>query len=515
MANILGKLFNDIANSIRNKTGNTETIKPIDFPAQIDSITGGGAEGCVIVTFMNGGEVSLTRPVYIGDDCPDPVTQGRIETPTKESTVDTVYTHSGWSLTDGGSADTNSLSNVTEDRTVYATYTSSVRYYTITYYDEDGTTVLHTEQVAYGSLPSYTPTKDGAAFKEWTPTPTAVTGNASYIASWDSVIASGTCGWDATWVLNADGTLIISGTGSTHIYGSTSVPWNAYKSQITKADVQEGITDLGIVFSDLANVTSITMPSSATRIRTGFIYKCPLLTSITIPSGVIDKNAINTCENLTNVTLGANVTSISADNFILCDKLTNISVHEDNEFYCDIDGILHSKDKQTLIKYPSAKAVGDIELQVSHIGSHAFKVCKNLTSYGGAPLISIAENAFVECTSFTGFRNAETISGVTSIGKSAFSWCTNLSNFTIPKNVTVLEQYVFNKCPITSITIHDGITTIKSGAFSSTSLTTAIFEDTEGWVAGDTSLSSSDLADSTTAATYLKTTYVGKTWTKS
>ena len=194
MANVLGKLFNDIANSIRNKTGNTETIKPIDFPAQIDSIMGGGAEGCVIVTFMNGDEVLLTRPVYIGDDCPNPLTQGRIDTPTKESTVDTVYTYSGWSLTDGGSADTNSFSNVTEDRTVYAAYTESVRYYTVNFYD--GETLLKTEQVAYGGSSSYTYRKDNHVFNGWNPEPTNITGDLDCYGAWEESYSFADASWE-------------------------------------------------------------------------------------------------------------------------------------------------------------------------------------------------------------------------------------------------------------------------------------------------------------------------------
>lgn len=194
MANVLGKLFNDIANSIRNKTGNTETIKPIDFPAQIDSITGGGVEGCVIVTFMNGDEVLLTRPVYIGDDCPNPLTQGRIDTPTKESTVDTVYTHSGWSLTDGGSADTNSLSNVTEDRIVYAAYTESVRYYTVNFYD--GETLLKTEQIPYGGSSTYTYAKDNYLFTGWTPEPTNITGDLDCYGAWEESYTFADASWE-------------------------------------------------------------------------------------------------------------------------------------------------------------------------------------------------------------------------------------------------------------------------------------------------------------------------------
>ena len=46
MANVLGELFQSIADAIRGKTGETGTMKPIDFPSAIASIvTGGGGGG--------------------------------------------------------------------------------------------------------------------------------------------------------------------------------------------------------------------------------------------------------------------------------------------------------------------------------------------------------------------------------------------------------------------------------------------------------------------------------------
>ena len=45
MANVLGELFRNIAAAIREKTGDTATMKPADFPAKIISIEAGGGGG--------------------------------------------------------------------------------------------------------------------------------------------------------------------------------------------------------------------------------------------------------------------------------------------------------------------------------------------------------------------------------------------------------------------------------------------------------------------------------------
>lgn len=183
-----------IADSIRAKTGKTDKIAPENMPAEIEGITGGGsAAGCVTVTFMNGDTVLFTRPVYIGDDCPDPYVQNRIELPTKESTAQYDYTFNGWATADGGSADSNVLKKITADKTLYAAYSSAVRYYTISFYDGD--TLLTSKQVAYGSTPAHEATKDGYSFAGWTPTPVPVTGDTSYYATWSQKLTFSGSSW--------------------------------------------------------------------------------------------------------------------------------------------------------------------------------------------------------------------------------------------------------------------------------------------------------------------------------
>lgn len=145
------------------------------------------------VTFMNGDEVLYVKPVAVGDDCVDVYTKGFISKPTKESDVQYKYTYSGWSIANDNTVDSNALKAVTEDRTVYACYTSAVRKYTITYYD--GGTVLKTEQLEYGSMPSYVAEKDGFNFEGWEPKFTTVTGDASYYAQWSSALTFDGASW--------------------------------------------------------------------------------------------------------------------------------------------------------------------------------------------------------------------------------------------------------------------------------------------------------------------------------
>jgi hypothetical protein len=184
-----------------------DTLIPANIKSGVEvaGITGtlsGGAnpdanDPVYYVTFMNGDQKLYVRPVASGDSCADVKAKGWIETPTKESTVESTFTYSGWSATDGGTANTTAvLQNIKADKTVYAAYTASPRTYTITYYDSDGVTVLKTETLAYGTTPTYSPTKTGVSFSGWVPALAEVTGDASYTATWIEKLLFATAAWE-------------------------------------------------------------------------------------------------------------------------------------------------------------------------------------------------------------------------------------------------------------------------------------------------------------------------------
>ena len=95
-------------------------------------------------------------------------------------------------------------SPVTGDATYTATYSSTTRTYTILWLDEDGTILEQDDDVPYGTVPSYdgeTPVKEGDAqfvysFAGWEPTVSAVTGDASYTATYTEDTARYTVTWN-------------------------------------------------------------------------------------------------------------------------------------------------------------------------------------------------------------------------------------------------------------------------------------------------------------------------------
>lgn len=216
-----------VADSIRAKTGGTEELEfPDGLKSAVDAIektatqeksvditangttevtpddgyalskvtvnvdvaaSGGGSgeiEGVVYVTFMSedGTTELYKKPVFSGDDCMEPISRGWLDTPTKDPSAEYTYAYSGWSLTSGGSADDSALLNVTEDRTVYAAFVASTRYYTVRFFD--GETLLHTVNAAYGTTVDYTYEKSGYVFQGWSPELAVTTSDIDYYGSW-------------------------------------------------------------------------------------------------------------------------------------------------------------------------------------------------------------------------------------------------------------------------------------------------------------------------------------------
>lgn len=237
-------------------------------------------------TFMVDGEVYHRQVFLAGDKITAPTN------PTKESTVQYKYTFKGWSL-DGVNVTT--LGNMGEGNvTYYAIFVESLRTYTIRFLN--GTKVLQTKQVAYGTIPTYTgaeivPEQD-YAFAGWVPEIAAVTGDADYVAQF-----------------------VFDGSVT-----------RALLKRTIKEFSSETVTSVGTyAFYNCKALTSVNLPN-AEIIYSNAFYSCGKLTSVNIPSAKkIASNAFGYCSKLTSVDF-PNATNISDGAFFMCGALTSVNI---------------------------------------------------------------------------------------------------------------------------------------------------------------------------------------------
>lgn len=319
----------DIAEAIRDKTGQTKEFTPSEMPIEIRNIVSGGSSDDVrYVTFMNGDQFLYRKPVATGDDCVDVEDKNIISTPTKESTVEYDYTFYGWGASDNGGVDEDILKTITANKTVYAIYTSTLRSYTITYMDDDGVTVLYSEPLLYGTVPSYVPKKTGFAFVGWTSPVESVTGDMTYIAVWEEA-AGGSLSSTIDWTL-ANGVLTISGSGAMPDFtGASAQPWVSSVDLITSVVVEDGITKIGNnAFRSLSNAVTITVPNSVTSLGDYAFAYCTSMTSFIMPTQVttIPQFAFYNCSGLKYFATGNTVTTIMGYAFSGCTGMTYILI---------------------------------------------------------------------------------------------------------------------------------------------------------------------------------------------
>lgn len=234
------------------------------------------------------------------------------------------------------------------------------------------------------------------------------------------------------------------------------------------------------VFNGIESITSVTLPNTLVTIGEGAFVDCSL-TSVTIP---------------------ASVESIGEEAFGIL-SLESINVDPDNSVYCDIDGVLCSKDKTELIFCPIAKQsdVYEVPNTITRIAENAFYSNENITkiiipnsvteigakAMGFCTLlknISVASDNPAYCdidgvlfnkdvTKLCQYLRARTTKEyvipetVTTIGEYAFYYSSKLTSVIIPKSVTSIESSAFQFCKkIASFELPEVLESIGNNAFA-------------------------------------------------
>ena len=211
--------------------------------------------------------------------------------------------------------------------------------------------------------------------------------NVTFVADKDN------CGDNATWTLDDNGKLTVSGTGAIYDFAANfRAPWDDVSDKIKTVEIEGGITRIGKdSFCQCQNLSSVIINEGVTTIGDGAFAANDAITEINIPASVttIEHSAFGGCNNLKTVTFaeGSKLTSLGTSAFQVCTALESINLPKG----------------------------------LTAIGDNTFSYCKALKS------VTIPE-------------------GVTTIGNAAFCGCYALTEATIPSTVTKICGNAFEYC---------------------------------------------------------------------
>ena len=205
-------------------------------------------------------------------------------------------------------------------------------------------------------------------------------------------------------------------------------------SSLTKLILPNSVRSIGdYAFRGCYGLTELILPNSVRSIGDYAFRGCYGLTELTLPNSVrlIEVFAFEGCSGLTKLTLPDSITSIGDCAFYGCSGLTELTLPN------------------------SVKIIGD----------GAFAYCSGLekiTVESGNSRYDSRDNcnSIIDKktnTLIAGCKNSVIPNGVTSIGDSAFGWCSELTELVLPNSVTSIVESAFAYCSgLEKITVESG-----------------------------------------------------------
>ena len=189
---------------------------------------------------------------------------------------------------------------------------------------------------------------------------------------------------------------------------------------------------------------------------------CRSLTNINIPNSVttIGNFAFGDCKSLTNINIPNSVTTIGEGVFCGCDSLTSITIPSSvvtiiGNPFCYWHGNLYNESKAFIYEDHVLFNKNKTILIAYRAKETNYTIPNNVTT--------IENWAFRRCNSLTSINIPNS---VTTIGEGAFWGCDSLTSINIPNSVTTIEREAFRRCKsLTNINIPNSVTTIGNSAF--------------------------------------------------
>lgn len=264
----------------------------------------------------------------------------------------------------------------------------------------------------------------------------------------------------------------------------TELPENCflYCDSLSDLELPDSVTRIGAASLEKTSLHKFVIPPNVTEIGNFAFWNCTCLTEVTIPATVtsIGDKVFEYCPALKTVRflgtqaqwdaikIGSGNEALEGKVIVRPDASGTLenglawALYDNGRL--EISGVGEMQDFSSATAAPWTKMKVQtvlLENGVTSIGKHAFSNCTNLTSITIPESITqIKSYALKGCTAL---EEIQLPAGVTEIGQSAFEK-TGLKEVTIGDGVTSIGEEAFLSCPMTTVTLPESVTSIGAHA---------------------------------------------------
>lgn len=275
----------------------------------------------------------------------------------------------------------------------------------------------------------------------------------------------GQCGTNATYKVDSEGTLTISGNGTMNNFTSGSPsPWQEIKEHIKNVVIEDGITSVGTqAFYKCKQLSEVSLPETLETIKDNAFLGCSSLEEIAVPESIhtIGKKAFNSTNVSTVYYAGSEDAygeiNVAANN----EKLAAASV----EFNCN-----NASQNQIIAEGACGQ---NLSYSLDSEGALVISGSGGMTNYtSGSPAPWKAHKDTI--------KQVILEEGITGIGNQAFYKCTQISGVSFPGTLEKIGSNAFMGCTLlTEVTLPGSLRSIGKRAFDATGLSAVTYLGTE------------------------------------
>ncbi|MBR5697300.1 MAG: leucine-rich repeat protein [Prevotella sp.] len=318
--------------------------------------------------------------------------------------------------------------------------------------------------------------------------------------------------------------------GASAFYGCTSLASVSIDVATVESNTFSGCSNLSQVtfgskvanikegaFKNCTKLTTISIPGAVVSINSNCFEGCTALNTVTLHQGTkyllpsafkgcynlqtinlpegllsIGESAFHTCQALKSIDIPSTVTNIEGNVFLQCTSLTTVTVNWQTPLTVPATAFPNRTrqglvvPKGTLAAYQAAdvwkefkyfREVGAGSTTIKFADANVEALCVQHWDLDGdgklqideAALVTSLGSVFSSNVSITSFNELQYFTGLTAIGNSAFTYCTQLTSIVIPENVQTIGTSAFDGCTqLPKIDIPASVTSIGQYAFRNT-----------------------------------------------